>query len=211
VTSVINRYYDPTSDEFLSIDPDFAETDQPYVFTNDNPLNAEDPLGLSDINVGSPEGSFDVVNAGSLINWGDLGGDTAGSASEGTGTSSVSVVEGGLATSSAESPDALSGDEKSKAQINQEIDVSKLKLSGTNEQHATEYAKSGTLARPYMNSPLTIQNIVDAGEPIADPGGVPGALRWDVPGAMNGTSGTWELVIDATNETVLHFQFKSGG
>jgi hypothetical protein len=46
VTSVINRYYDPTTDQFLSIDPDVATTDQPYVFTNDDPLNAEDPLGL---------------------------------------------------------------------------------------------------------------------------------------------------------------------
>jgi hypothetical protein len=47
VTSAINRYYDPTTDEFLSIDPDVTTTDQPYVFTNDDPLNAEDPLGDS--------------------------------------------------------------------------------------------------------------------------------------------------------------------
>ena len=45
---LINRYYDPTTDQFLSIDPDVAATDQPYVFTNDDPLNAEDPLGCSD-------------------------------------------------------------------------------------------------------------------------------------------------------------------
>jgi RHS repeat-associated protein len=43
---LVNRYYDPTTDQFLSIDPDVATTDQPYVFTNDNPLNEEDPLGL---------------------------------------------------------------------------------------------------------------------------------------------------------------------
>ena len=43
---LINRYYDPTTDQFLSVDPDVATTDQPYVFTNDDPLNAEDPLGL---------------------------------------------------------------------------------------------------------------------------------------------------------------------
>ncbi len=42
----VNRYYDPTTDEFLSIDPDVATTDQPYVFANDDTLNAEDPLGL---------------------------------------------------------------------------------------------------------------------------------------------------------------------
>jgi hypothetical protein len=46
VTSAINRYYDPSTDQFLSIDPDVAMTDQPYAFTNDSPLNAEDPLGL---------------------------------------------------------------------------------------------------------------------------------------------------------------------
>ena len=50
VTSVVNRYYDPTTDQFLSIDPALASTNMPYVFTNDNPLNSEDPLGLK----GSP-------------------------------------------------------------------------------------------------------------------------------------------------------------
>jgi hypothetical protein len=46
VTSVVDRYYDPTTDQFLSVDPDVATTNQPYVFTNDDPLNAEDPTGL---------------------------------------------------------------------------------------------------------------------------------------------------------------------
>jgi RHS repeat-associated protein len=43
---LINRYYDPSTDQFLSIDPDVATTDQPYVFTNDDPLNGTDPMGL---------------------------------------------------------------------------------------------------------------------------------------------------------------------
>jgi RHS repeat-associated protein len=42
----IDRYYDPSTDQFLSIDPDVAETGQPYAFTGDDPLNATDPLGL---------------------------------------------------------------------------------------------------------------------------------------------------------------------
>jgi len=42
----INRYYDPATDQFLSIDPLVAQTGQAYVFTNDNPLNAEDAAGL---------------------------------------------------------------------------------------------------------------------------------------------------------------------
>lgn len=46
VTSMINRYYDPSTDQFLSIDPDVAETDQPYAFVNDDPLNASDATGL---------------------------------------------------------------------------------------------------------------------------------------------------------------------
>jgi RHS repeat-associated protein len=42
----INRYYDPATGQFLSVDPDLAETGQPYAFTGDDPLNATDPLGL---------------------------------------------------------------------------------------------------------------------------------------------------------------------
>jgi RHS repeat-associated protein len=42
----VNRYYDPSTDQFLSIDPDVTTTDQPYVFTNDDPLNTTDPLGM---------------------------------------------------------------------------------------------------------------------------------------------------------------------
>jgi RHS repeat-associated protein len=53
---LINRYYDPATDEFLSIDPDVVTTDQPYVFTNDDPLNAEDPLGL--FSCSSPSSKF---------------------------------------------------------------------------------------------------------------------------------------------------------
>ena len=42
----INRYYDPSTDQFLSVDPLVDQTGQPYVYINDNPLNATDPLGL---------------------------------------------------------------------------------------------------------------------------------------------------------------------
>jgi uncharacterized protein RhaS with RHS repeats len=47
MTSVVNRYYDPSTDQFMSVDPDVATTDQPYVYTNDDPLNSEDPLGMT--------------------------------------------------------------------------------------------------------------------------------------------------------------------
>ncbi len=46
-TCSINRYYDPSTDSFISVDPDVQSTYQPYVFVNDDPLNGTDPLGLS--------------------------------------------------------------------------------------------------------------------------------------------------------------------
>lgn len=52
-TSRINRYYDPKTDQFISIDPMVAKTDQPYAFVNDSPLNSTDPLGLKIAGTGS--------------------------------------------------------------------------------------------------------------------------------------------------------------
>ena len=49
---------------------------------------------------------------------------------------------------------------------------------------------------------------MDPKPPVPDPGGVPGALRWDVQGTMNGTRGIYELVVDPKTGTVLHFLFK---
>jgi RHS repeat-associated protein len=42
----VNRYYDPSTAQFLGIDPKLAETGQPYAYTADDPLNQTDPLGL---------------------------------------------------------------------------------------------------------------------------------------------------------------------
>jgi hypothetical protein len=42
----VDRYYDPVTDQFLTVDPDLAETGQAYAFTGDDPLNKTDPLGL---------------------------------------------------------------------------------------------------------------------------------------------------------------------
>jgi RHS repeat-associated protein len=90
------------------------------------------------------------------------------------------------------------------------INANHLSMTRTVEQHVLKYSKDGRLARPYGSSRLTIQEIMKAGNPVPDPGGVPGALRWDVPGALNGSPGTWELVVDPTTRTVLHFLFKGG-
>jgi uncharacterized protein RhaS with RHS repeats len=73
----VDRYYDPSTDQFLSVDPLLALTGQPYAFTADDPLNETDPLGLDGCDC--PWGGGDP---------GDMGAATADGAvsSEGDGS-----------------------------------------------------------------------------------------------------------------------------
>jgi RHS repeat-associated protein len=81
---------------------------------------------------------------------------------------------------------------------------------------AGEFNLSKTVAgeiseRPYLESPLTIREIMSAGEPIPDPqGAVPGGLWWEVPGDFNGSTGTYQLLYDPETNTIMHFLFTSG-
>jgi hypothetical protein len=43
----VARWYDPGTGQFMSVDPDLAETGQPYVYTGDDLVNLTDPLGLT--------------------------------------------------------------------------------------------------------------------------------------------------------------------
>jgi hypothetical protein len=93
------------------------------------------------------------------------------------------------------------------------IDAEEVELTQTVTNHATDVALrgqyAGQLSRPYLSQGTTqlVQEIMGAGEPVADPGGVPGALRWDVPGAFRGSEGTWELVVDPIQKLILHLNF----
>jgi hypothetical protein len=78
------------------------------------------------------------------------------------------------------------------------------------EYNLTRTVEGNAGSRPYVNSPLTIQQIEATGGGVADPGGIPGALRYDVPGSFNGNTGTYELVVDPKTNTVYHFLFKTG-
>jgi hypothetical protein len=42
----INRYYDPATGQFVSVDPMVNETNQPYAYAGDDPVNGVDPAGL---------------------------------------------------------------------------------------------------------------------------------------------------------------------
>ncbi len=42
----VNRYYDPSTGQFLSVDPLVGITDQPYEYAGSDPVNLTDPTGL---------------------------------------------------------------------------------------------------------------------------------------------------------------------
>ena len=44
---LINRYYDPATGQFTSLDPDVDQTLQPYAYTAGDPVSQTDPTGLS--------------------------------------------------------------------------------------------------------------------------------------------------------------------
>jgi RHS repeat-associated protein len=43
---LINRYYDPTTGQFISVDPDLVQSSEPYSYGRDNPVSASDPTGM---------------------------------------------------------------------------------------------------------------------------------------------------------------------
>ena len=43
---LVNRYYDPSTGQFLSVDPLVDLTDQPYQYVGGDPINGSDPSGL---------------------------------------------------------------------------------------------------------------------------------------------------------------------
>ncbi|MGO8956657.1 MAG: phage tail tip lysozyme [Streptosporangiaceae bacterium] len=46
LTYLINRYYDPGTGQFTSVDPDLADTLAPYAYAGGNPVSDGDPMGL---------------------------------------------------------------------------------------------------------------------------------------------------------------------
>lgn len=89
--------------------------------------------------------------------------------------------------------------------------IGRWTYTNTVANHLIDITRHGDLARPYMNSPHTIEEIMRATRPIPDPGGAPNVLRWDVPGSFNGSDGLWELVVDPNTMTILHFVFIGSG
>jgi RHS repeat-associated protein len=50
---LVNRYYDPQTGQFLTIDPDVASTGEPYGYASDDPVDNSDPSGLCTLKDGA--------------------------------------------------------------------------------------------------------------------------------------------------------------
>jgi RHS repeat-associated protein len=50
-----HRYYDPYTNQFITVDPQASQTQQPYQYADDDPLNNADPTGLDDASLGEKE------------------------------------------------------------------------------------------------------------------------------------------------------------
>ena len=70
----------------------------------------------------------------------------------------------------------------------------------------TKGSNKGQLARPYMNSPLTIQEIMSTGKGTLD-ATFKGGVNWKVPGTFRGSQGIYELGINPNTNVIYHFNF----
>ena len=82
VGTVLARYYDPATGQFLTVDPKVATTLSPYGYVEGDPLNSEDPTGLDNCGLfaffcdavataGNAVGSQAVSWAGDINNFGN--------------------------------------------------------------------------------------------------------------------------------------------
>lgn len=88
-----------------------------------------------------------------------------------------------------------------------------LKNSNTVQNHINDIVRKGTnkgqLSRPYIDTDgttLLLDEIMNAASPVKDRV-LSNGLRWDVEGVFRGSKGTWELVIDKSTNTIVHFNF----
>lgn len=77
-------------------------------------------------------------------------------------------------------------------------------------KHLSEIVKhgenAGKLARPYMQSPLTIQEIMSISKGVPD-ATFKGGMNWRVPGMFRGLQGIWKLGINPETKVIYHFNF----
>jgi hypothetical protein len=91
---------------------------------------------------------------------------------------------------------------------------SKINKSGIKAIEAGDYTITGTVAndlanRPYINSPLTITNIMKAGKGVPD-AYFAGGVNFKILGTFRGLEGSYELGINPNTRVIYHFLYKGG-
>ncbi len=97
------RYYDPSTAQFMSVDPNVSVTGQPYSYAGDNPVNETDPSGRTWLSISVAAGkalygTYSVVNGTALVIAGTVAdttivGSVFGVPAQGAG---VIMIAGGL-------------------------------------------------------------------------------------------------------------------
>ncbi len=215
-----SRYYDPKIGRFINADS-YVSTGQGIVgynmfaYCGNNPVNASDPMGdfwlwdFLDIHFAA-ESWTEFVFDPSWEGFGNVLLDTLGVLpivpSSGYLRTGAEVVDSGLDV-------ARSGTRSAKGGKHLLLNAENLKKSQTVQNHMNDIIKrgpnAGLLSRPYIDSDGTIlllKEIMESAEPVQD-AVLQSGLRWDVEGVFRGSSGIWELVIDTSTNTIVHFNF----
>ena len=211
-----SRYYDPKIGRFINADS-YVSTGQGIVgynmfaYCGNNPVNASDPMGdfwlwdLLDVHYAAESWTKLFFEP----SWGGFGYamlDTVGLLpivpSSGYFRTATEVVDYSL--------DTAKGAKRGTHLI---PNASDLKMSQTVLNHMNEIVKkgpnAGQLSRPYINSEgttLLLKVLMESSDPVQD-SILKSGLRWDVEGIFRGSAGTWELVVDTSTNTVVHFNF----
>jgi hypothetical protein len=95
-------------------------------------------------------------------------------------------------------------------QTQKTIKVGEYTYAGGAAKHFDKVIKhgkhSGEVRRPFMRSPLHIQEIISTGKSSPDIF-IKDSRRFNVPGTFRGSQGTWELVIDLKQKVIYHYNF----
>jgi RHS repeat-associated protein len=226
------RYYDPSTQQFLTVDPIVAQTEQAYAYAGGNPTNFTDPTGMFPclLCINPVQALCNVfggclragVTAAVIVQktYRVAEAITMGAAADAVGK--ACSMAGNLIADFAKAFFGMYGVFNPYGPFVPK--TSDLKLSKTVENHINDIRKNGRLSRPYMaNWRQLVQEIMEYGPPGPDPRGAPGRLFWRVPGFVSRNVGVtdatvgktvssryWELLIDPKTNTVEHFLWKSG-
>jgi len=231
------RTYDSSAGAWTTPDDYAGNVDDPasqksYMWNDDNPVAYSDPSGyITDpLNMGhDPETGLLVYDAVFGLNPTAIGAMNPGNLSSAppqvnSCPSSAKSCNGFLVITTVQAPTA--------ALVNQIADDRQvlrgwtlflgfgMSFLGPEAGAAGETGETGALSlsrtvashaasRPYVNSRFLAEEIMAAKAPIPDPGGIPGGLRWDVPGSFNGSFGAYQMVVDPATSQIVHFLFTS--